>query len=174
LPEVNLQSIFIVQDSPSTIGIVLSAIAIYYFSQNGTIKQDVFTLRNATSLQVSADVVGGNQGSFLFSWSVANIGTSNQKIRLTIFGGESGNFRYIVKSSDQTAWKNEDGTWVSGNYTEINNLWGTDWTENLSLLKANWTGIGNVSFTNSIGDHLTMTNVVINPELPDSVFEPTT
>jgi hypothetical protein len=156
------------------IAIIIGAIAIYYFSQNGTVKQDVFTVQNATSLQVSADVVGGNQGSFLFSWSVANIGTTNQKIRLTINGGQSGNFSYIVKAGDQTAWKNEDGTWVSVNYTELNTLWGTAWTENLNQLKANWTGNGNVSFTNSIGDHVTITNVVINPKLADSVFEPTT
>jgi len=155
------------------IAIVFGAIAIFYFSQNGTIKQDVYTVQNATSLQVSADVVGGNQGSFPFNWSAANIGTTSQKIRLTIYGGESGNFSYIVKSSDQTAWKNENGTWVSGNYTEINNVWGTAWNENLNQLKANWTGNGYVSFTNSIGDHVTITNVVINPDLPDSVFEPT-
>jgi hypothetical protein len=156
------------------IAIVIGAIAIYYFSQNGTIEQDVFTVQNATSLQVNADVVGGDQGSFLFSWSVANIGTMDQKILLTIYGGQSGNFSYIVNSSDQTAWKNEDGMWVSGNYNELNTLWGTAWTENLNQLKANWTDNGNVSFTNSIGDHVSMTTVVINPELPDSVFEPTT
>jgi hypothetical protein len=155
------------------IAVVVGAIAIYYYSQNGTVKQEVATVQNANSLQISADVVGGNQGSFVFNWSVANIGTANQKIRLTIYGGESGNFGYIVKSSDQTAWKNEDGTWVSGNYAELNSLWGTAWTENLNQLKANWTGNGNVSFTNSIGDHVTMTKVVINPGLPDSVFEPT-
>jgi hypothetical protein len=156
------------------IAIVLSAITIYYFSQNGTTKQDVFTVQNATSLQVSANVVGGNQGSFPFNWSVANIGATSQKIRLTIYGGESGNFTYIIDSKDQAAWANENGTWVSGNYLELNNVWGTAWTENLNQLKANWTGNGNVSFTNSIGDHVTMTDVVINPEFPDSVFEPTT
>jgi hypothetical protein len=151
--------------------IIIGAVAVYYFSQNGTAK-DVYTVQNATSLQISADVVGGNQGSFLFNWSVTNIGTMNQKIRLTIYGGESGNFSYIVKSSDRMAWKNEDGMWVSGNYTELNNLWGTAWTENLNQLKANWTGSGSVSFINSIGDHVTMNKVVINPGFSDSVFEP--
>jgi hypothetical protein len=163
------------------IAIVLSAIVVYYFSQNGTIKQDVFTVQNATSLQVSADVVGsnvlGNQSApNLFKWSVANVGTSNQKIRFTIYASASDQtgFTYIVNSQNQAAWKNENGTWVSTNYNELNNLWGAEWTQTLNQLKANWTGNGNVSFKNSFGDNVTVTNVVINPELPDSAFEPTT
>src|SRR5665647_805189 len=161
--------------------IVLSAIAIYYFSQNATTKQDGFTVQNATSLQVSADVVGsnvlGNQGAVNpFKWSVANVGTSKQKIRLTIYASASDQtgFTYILNSQNQAAWKNENGTWVSTNYNELNNLWGAEWTQTLNQLKANWTGNGNVSFKNSFGDNVTITNVVINPYLPDSTFEPTT
>ena len=92
---------------------------IYYFSQNGAIKQDVFTVQNATSLQVNANVVGnnslGNQGLINpFKWLVANVGTSDQKIRLTIYANESDQtgFTYIVNSQNQAAWKNENGTWV--------------------------------------------------------------
>ena len=33
-------------------------------------------------------------------------------------------------------------------------------------------GNGNVSFSNLFGDNVTVTNVVINPELSDSAFEP--
>jgi hypothetical protein len=163
------------------IAVVLSAIVIYYFSQNGTTKQDVFTVQNATSLQVRADVVGSNvvnsQGApNPFNWSVANIGTSYQKIRLTIYANESDQtgFTYIVNSENQAAWKNENGTWVNTNYNELNSLWGAEWTQTLNQLKANWTGGGNVSFNNSFGDHVTITNVVINPELPESLFEPIT
>ena len=152
--------------------IVLGAIAIYYFAQNGTNEQDVYTVQNATSLQVSADVVGsnvaGSQGaSNPFNWSVANIGTSNQKIRLTIYVNESDptGFTYIVNSQNQEAWMNENGTWVSANYDELNNLWGAEWTQTLNELKANWTGNGNISFTNSFGDSVTVTSIVINPEL---------
>jgi hypothetical protein len=161
--------------------IVLSAVAIYYFSQNGATKQDVFTVQNATSLQVSANVFGnnalGNQGLLNpFKWSVANVEMSNQKIRLTIYANETDQtgFTYILNSQNQAAWKNENGTWVSANYNELNNLWGADWTQLLNQLKANWTGNGNVSFNNSFGDNVTVTNVVINPELSDSTYEPAT
>ena len=163
------------------IAIGLSAIALYYFTQNGAIKQDVFTVQNATSLQVSADVVGSNvvtsQGAPQpFNWSVANIGTTNQKIRLTIYADESEQtgFTYIVNSQNQIAWKNENGTWVSSDFNDLNNLWGAQWNQTLNQLKANWTGNGNVSFTDSFGDNVTVIKVVINPELPNSVFEPTT
>jgi hypothetical protein len=163
------------------IAIVLSAIAIYYFSQNGTTKQNVFTVQNATSLRVSADVVGSNvvsnQGApNPFNWSVINIGTNNQKIRLTIYANESDQtgYSYIVNSQNQAAWKNENGTWVSANFNELNNLWGAQWIQTLNQLKANWTRNGNISFKNSFGDNVTITKVVINPELPDSTFEPTT
>ena len=161
--------------------IIVSAVAVYYFSQNGTTKQDVYTVQNATSLQVSADVVGnnalGNQGLLNpFNWSVANVGTHNQKIRLTIYANESDQigFTYILNSHNQAAWKNENGTWVSTNYNELNSLWGAEWTQLLNQLKANWSGNGNVSFNNSFGDIVTVTNVVINSELSDSAFEPTT
>jgi hypothetical protein len=163
------------------IAIVLSAIAVYYFSQSATTKQDLFTVQNATSLQVNADVVGSNVASNQgaanpFKWSVANIGTSNQKIRLTIYANVSDQtgFIYVVNSQNQTAWKNENGTWVSTTYNELNNLWGAEWTQTLNQLKTNWTGNGNVSFNNSFGDNVTVTNVVINPELSDSTFEPAT
>jgi outer membrane lipoprotein-sorting protein len=107
---------------------------------------------------------------------VSYIGTSNQKIRLTIYADASDQtgFTYIVNSQNQAALKNENGTWVSTNYNELNNLWGAKWTQTLNQLKANWTGNGNVSFKNSFGDKVTITNVVINPDLPDSTFEPTT
>ena len=49
---------------------------------------------------------------------------------------------------------------------------GTAWNENLNQLKMNWTGAGEVSFTDSIGDHVTITDVTLNPELSDSLFNP--
>jgi hypothetical protein len=163
------------------VAIVLGAVAVYYFSQNGATKQDVFTVQNAKSLQVSADVVGnnalGSQGLLNpFKWSVADVGTSNQKIRLTLYANESDQtgFTYIVNSQNQAAWKNENGTWVSTNYNELNSLWGAEWTQVLNQLKASWTGNGNISFPNLFGDNVTVKNVVINPALSDSVFEPTT
>jgi len=101
---------------------------------------------------------------------------SNQKIRLTIYADASDQtgFTYIMNSQNHVAWKNENGTWVGNNYNELSNLWGAEWTQTLNQLKANWTGNGNVSFKNSFGDNVTITNVVINPYLPDSTFEPTT
>jgi hypothetical protein len=163
------------------IAIVLSALTIYYFPHSGTTKKDVYTIQNATSLEVSADVIGNSSSSHRglispFEWSVANIGTSNQKIRLTIYANQSDQtgFTYIVKSQNQEAWKNENGTWVSTNYNELNNLWGAEWTQTLNEIKANWIGHGVISFNNSFGDNVTVVKVVINPELPNSAFEPTT
>ena len=161
------------------IAVVVAGIAIYYFSQNNT-TQTVYTVQNATSLQVSADVIGSNVGgqgpANPFNWSVTNIGTTNQKIRLTIYANESDTtgYTYIVNSQSQTAWKNENGTWISDNYNDANNLWGAQWTQTLNELKANWTGSGTISFSNQFGDQVTVTTVVINPELPDSLFEFTT
>ena len=79
-----------------------------------------------------------------------------------------------MNSQNQEAWMNENGTRVSANYDELNNLWGAEWTQTLNELKANWTGNGNISFTNSFGDSVTVTSVAINLELPDSTFEPST
>ena len=121
-------------------------------------------------------MVGSQNAPNIFNWSVANIGTTNQKILLTIYANKSDQtgYPYIIDSQNQAAWKNENGTWVSTNYNELNNLWGVEWTRTLNQLKANWTGNGNVSFDDQFGDHMTITTVGINPKLSDSVFEPTT
>jgi hypothetical protein len=79
-----------------------------------------------------------------------------------------------LNSQNHAAWKNENGTWVSTNYSELNSLWGAEWSQTLNQLKAKWTGSGNVSFSNSFGDNVTLKSIVVNPELPNSVFEPTT
>jgi hypothetical protein len=79
-----------------------------------------------------------------------------------------------MNSQNQETWKNENGTWISSNYKELNSLWGAEWTQVLNQLKAHWTGNGNVSFLNSFGDNVTVKNVIINPALSDSTFEPTT
>jgi hypothetical protein len=157
--------------------VVIGAVAIYYFTQNQPNNQTVYTVQNATSLQVHADVVGSNHGTANpFNWSVANVGATNQKIRLTIYANASDQtgYTYIINSQDQTAWKNENGTWISDNYNDSNSLWGGQWEQFLSQLKANWTGNGNVQFTSSLGDNVTITSVTINPNLPDSLFAPTT
>jgi hypothetical protein len=158
--------------------IVIGAVAIYYFIQNSANQQNVYTAQNASSLQVSSDVIGSNvvgqqSAPNIFNWSVANVGASNQKLRLTIYANASDQtgFSYIVNSQSQMAWKNENGTWVSDNYNDANALWGAQWNQTLSQIKANWTGNGSISFTNSFGDNVTVTKVVINPTLPDSLFE---
>jgi hypothetical protein len=78
-----------------------------------------------------------------------------------------------VNSQNQAAWKNENGTWVSTKYNELNSLWGAEWTQVLNQLKVIWTKNGNVSFPNLFDDNMTVKNVVINPALFDSAFEPT-
>ena len=149
--------------------LVVGVVAVYFVFFSG---EQAETVSDATSLKIVADVVGGDQGTFVFEWAAKNIGTNNLKFRLTINGQDSIQFNYIVDKGQQKAWSDETGAWLQTDFTETWNLWGVAWNENMEALKTNWTGSGTYSFTNFIGDHITFTQVDINPTLADSLFEP--
>ncbi len=73
-----------------------------------------------------------------------------------------------------------NGTWtnVSSDFTNQWNTWvgtGKQWTLNLNALETNWSGTGDYTYTTPSGNNvIRIYNVVINPTLADSLFQPNT
>jgi hypothetical protein len=155
--------------------VVIGAAAAYYVLSigdgNGNGGEDVITVANATSLQYDADVTSMGE-TIQYNWAGKNLGTEDLMIRVDLLGGEMGNFSYIMNAGEQTAWQNIVGTWEEADFAEQWASWGTAWTENLDELKADWSGTGDFTYTAENGDDITISNVSLNPELADSLFQP--
>ena len=135
---------------------------------------------DATSLQYNADVSYQGATPVLFTWTAKNVGATDMVLRIDLMGGESGNYTYILNSGAQTAWVSSNGTWtnVSSDFTKQWNTWvgtGKQWTLNLNALETNWSGTGDYTYTTPSGNSvIRIHNVVINPTLADSLFQPNT
>lgn len=159
--------------------VVVAGVGIYLFmgtggggGGGGGGTQNTYTVANATSLQLEADVT--SQGATVtYKWAGKNLNTSQLMLRVDLLGGAAGNYSYILNASNQTAWSAENGAWtdVSSTFNSLWSSWGTQWTGYLSAL-ANWSGTGGYSYTASNGDSVTISNIAINPTLSDSLFQP--
>ncbi|MGD0645315.1 MAG: hypothetical protein ABSA75_10460 [Candidatus Bathyarchaeia archaeon] len=139
-------------------------------SKGGGNNQPV-SVANATSLEFMANVT--TQGSIVVTHACygKNIGTSNLTVRIDILGGESGNWSYILDTGQEKSWNNTNsGAYASGNFTADWNFWGTSWTNFVTSLKS-WSGTGDYSYTSSNGNPVTIYNIIVNPKLPDSLFQ---
>lgn len=135
---------------------------------------------DAKSLKYDADVSYQGTTATVFTWTAKNVGATDMVLRIDLMGGESGNYTYILNSGTQTAWLSSNGTWanVSSDFTNQWNAWvgtGKQWTLNLNALEMNWSGTGDYTYTTPSGNSvIRIYNVVINPTLADSLFQPNT
>jgi hypothetical protein len=158
------------------VAIAAVAVGVYLATQGGGgggggIK-NTYTVANATSLQLEADVT--SQGvTITQKWAVKNLNTSQLMLRLDLLGGTAGNYSYILIASNQTVWSAENGTWtdVSSTFNNLWSIWGTHWT-NLRNALANWSGTGDYTYTASTGESVRVYNINVNPSLADSLFQP--
>lgn len=155
--------------------IVVAGIAIYLYmgaGGGGGGGENTYTVANATSLKYDADVT--SQGVTIpYKFEGLNIGTGNLTIRVDLLGGAGGNYTYVLIAGNQTAWQSVNGECsdVSVDFTSLWTSWGGQWSDNYNQLKDNWSGSGDYTFTTSTGDTVVISNVVINPTLPNSDFE---
>jgi hypothetical protein len=163
--------------------VVAVAVAGAYLLMNsggGGGTKNTYTVANATSLQFNAEVSYQGATPTLFNWAAKNVDTTNMVLRLDILGGASGNYTYIMDHGAQTAWVSSNGTWTnfSSDFTNQWSTWvgtGKQWTGDVDHLAANWSGTGDYTYTGSAtGATIRIYNVVINPALADSLFQPNT
>jgi hypothetical protein len=147
-------------------------------NRGGGGSKNIYTVANATSLQFNAEVSYQGATPNLFNWAAKNVGASDMVLRLDILGGASGNYTYIMDHGAQTAWVSSNGTWTnfSSDFTNQWNTWvgtGKQWTSDVDHLAANWSGTGDYTYTgSSTGATIRLYNIVINPTLADSLFQP--
>jgi len=156
--------------------IVAAVVGAYVLMNNG----GTVNVKGATSLQYNADVSYQGATPVVFTWNAKNVDATNMVLRIDLMGGESGNYTYIMDNGAQTAWASSNGTWtnVSGDFTNQWNTWvgtGKQWTLNLNALETNWSGKGECTYTTPSGNSVVkIYNIVINPTLADSLFQPNT
>lgn len=166
-----------------TIGIVVAVIVIiavvgvgaYWFSSNqgGNGNEPTPTptptgVADATSLQFTVDITGGaSEGTT--NYYAKDIGTDDMMVRVECEYGEM-TLTYIVNGAEQKAWSNEGAGWVdlSDTFKDQWDLWAPTYQTYADEL-ATWTS-GDWTYTD--GDaSVTITDIVVNPTLEDSLFQ---
>jgi hypothetical protein len=89
------------------------------------------------------------------------------------FSDPSGeNFVYIVNSALQQVWVESGGQWtdLSSAYSSQAGAWNNAFLGYKNSL-TNWSGAGDWTYTDPNGDTVKITNVSVDPSLPDSMFQ---
>jgi hypothetical protein len=110
------------------------------------------------------------------TFQVKNLGTSEVLLRVGETYSDGSEFTYIMNQADQTVWALVYGEWVdeSANWATYWSETGTGWEPVLNgyvAELANWSGTGNYVIQAG-GETQTISNIVVNPTLADSLFQP--
>lgn len=127
----------------------------------------------ASSLQFTVSVTnssGASQGSY--TYYAKNAGTDSQMVRIEFTDPSGESFVYIVNGAQQKVWVESGGQWtdLSSAYTSQSSTWNSaflGYKDNLT----GWSGVGDWTYTDPNGDTVRISNVSVNPSLPDSLFE---
>ncbi len=127
------------------------------------------SVTGASTLQFNSNLT--SQGTtIVHKWAGKNIHTDNLTIRVDVMGGAAGNYSYILDTGQQKSSTSVNGgAWTASDYTIDWNAFGPEWNDYLSHF-ANWSGTGDVSYTNQAGEGVVLYNISVNPTLPDSTF----
>jgi hypothetical protein len=85
---------------------------------------------------------------------------------------EGVNSVYIVNGALQQVWYESNGQWIdlSSEYASQYNSWNNQFTDYRNTL-GDWSGTGDKTYTDGIGDTVRIYNISVNPSLPDSLFQ---
>lgn len=126
----------------------------------------------ATSLQfdVIATVEGDQQN---YKFMAKNLGTSEVMMRVELVDPTGAEFIYLLNEAEQEAWAYWDGAWedISATFSTYQDMWNPNLDDYKTNL-ADWTGTGDYEYTDSSGSSIKVSNIVVNPTLEDSLFQP--
>ena len=131
------------------------------------------SVANATSLQFTANITPPQGVTVTHVCYGKNINASNFMIRVDMSAGELGNWSYILNAGQGKSWNrtNNGALTESSNFTADWDYWETRWTNLVTNLK-NWSGTGDYSYTSPNGYAVVISSITVNPDLPDSLFQP--
>lgn len=164
--------------------VVVAGVAAYWVLTNpaGTGEQTggeetggetVPNVAGASSLQF--DVIATVEGvQEKYTFMAKNIGTPNLMMRIDQTDAQGSVFKYILNSAEQKLWVYYEGQWVemSTQFSEYWETWKTAFDGYKSSLEE-WSGTGDYEYTDN-GNTFKITNIHLNPALPDSLFQPET
>ena len=130
-------------------------------------------IEGATSMQYSVSYTAANQ-SFGYTYYAKNIGTSNMLMRIEyVIDNES--MSYIINGAQQKIWINSGGIWTGLDSQVYESTWGAlnqTWAGFQTSL-GDWAGVGEYTYGDPVsGYSYRIYNIVVNPELADSLFQP--
>ena len=154
------------------IAVVIAGIAVYVlYSGGGGEETPTSPVEGATSMRfdVNVTVEGGVE---VDRFTAKNLGTSDVLLRVDQTDKDGVEFIYLMNQTGQTVWVNYAGTWLddSANFATQywnNNLIGNVALESYMTALADWSGTGNYE-----GDSYIISNIVVDPTIDDSVFQP--
>jgi hypothetical protein len=122
------------------------------------------SVADADTLQFSSNVTSQGQTTE-YKWYAKDI-QSDVTVRV-----ELATYAYIIDTAQEKSWTSTDSgaTWTQTTYANDWAAWSGQWTEYTGKL-AGWT-TGDISYENSAGEAIVLTNIVVNPSLPASTFE---
>ncbi len=101
--------------------------------------------------------------------SAKNLGTPNMMIRVEGHALTTTGVVMIINGAQQKEWVYSGGAWSDTSNTVTWNTWTQSY--NMTTGLAGWSGTGDYTHTAS-GVTLRIYNIVVNPELADSLFQP--
>ena len=160
------------------IAVVIVGVAVYVWYSGGAQEPEPTPtpaptpdIEGATSMRfdVEADVEGAAETD---RFTVKNLGTSNILLRVDQTDAQGNEFIYLMNQAEQTAWA-DFGTGFMDYSSDFatywdNNLIGKPGLDKYMTALADWSGTGDYE-----GDTFTISNIVVDPTIEDSVFEPT-
>jgi hypothetical protein len=125
------------------------------------------TVGDASTLTFDADVT--SQGTTVtYHWFGKDIHTT-PTIRVDLPG-----YSIVLDTTQEKAWSSTDdgATWTaSTDFATDWTAWSQQWFSYVDeLTPGHWSGSGDFSYTDPQGQGITLTNIVINPTIPDSTF----
>ena len=128
---------------------------------------------NSLTFDVTATVSGAEEFD---KFTVTNLQSGGILLRVDQTDAQGNDFTYILNQTAQSAWANAMGTGFiddSANYQSYadNALIGYVALDGYIQELANWSGSGDYDFTHN-GDSFVISNIYLNPEIPESVFLP--
>ena len=153
------------------IAVVIAGIAVYVlYSGGGGGGEETPDIEGATSMRfdVNATVEGALE---IDRFTAKNLGTSDVLLRVDQTDAQGNEFTYLMNQTGQTVWA-DFGTGFTDYSEDFATYWDNTLIGNVALNSymtalANWSGTGNYE-----GDSFIISNIVVNPTLADSVFQP--
>jgi hypothetical protein len=160
--------------------VVVAGIAVYVLYMGGGEEEPTPTptsnpVEGATS--ISFDVNATYEGELQINkFTAKNLGTSDVLLRVDQTDKDGLEFTYLMNQTGQTAWAKFAGEWTDDSANFDANYWSNPsigyvaLEDHLTALE-DWSGTGNYEYTSN-GDSFIIYNIAVDPELADSIFEP--